>query len=744
VHLVPQNGKFKFNVKHNEQASLTAFDQVGSQDSHYTVVFNPVNQSSFNNGEFSIYVYPVLTGDLSASGMSSTFLISYNIGSHHVPLLDDQPTMGFMSGKKINYYTYYWGGVDEVLLTTTKMGGNVEVLISLNQTNDYPTWDDVSEENGVYVGTGVHDPISKAKIEKFCKRESGVCAITIAVRATNTNIESQYVLTAKGINESHAPVTKVENGVPQHGTVKAGQFQYYYFKTSGTQSVTAVTVPNGGDPNIFVSLVTDLNLKDTVWTKPTEKEYLKKSTDSIGADILILTPEDLVQCKSSCILVFGVQGRRTDSAFTLTVTRGIAILRDNYAFSDSLGAWGNYRFYEYYRTCKNCTTVISVSTLTNNNFNVFVNFGKTDTVISHQDETKGDFVFRGKSGGSFSISPKDLEAKGLEDKPGYFFIEVHSHTNFNYTISVSSNAEKMHPISRGIAESFKIQGPDENIVYTYKHQSPKSFSINIHEDFGLVDVLINAVPENEEATLHIPKDQTQAQWGTFQADDRNNLEILSTDVDFCENCTYAIKIESATSSRGSIMIQEKGNQSSVNMMTSLKFGVPHAVTMQDVTFNHFKFIVPDKKPVSVQVNTLSGDVQYEITSSSQKDTDFGTDSGRSSTLVFRGTSADHKYVITDQNISDGSSMYYLTIKSVSFYSRVSITVGHAGDFSYISETVPQKVYLSGVSTMVYYIDPTPGHSKIIVEMVPRTKQEKFTVYAKMVYLFLIKFRSIIQ
>lgn len=279
--------------------------------------------------------------------MSSTFLISYNIGSHHVPLLDNQQTMGFMSTQKINYYTYYWSGSDEVQLTITKMGGNVEVLISLNQTVDYPTWDDVSEANGVYVVSGDKDSILKSKMEKYC--DANVCKIFIAVKATTTGVESQYVLAAKAINKSSVPINKVENGIPQHGSVLAGEFQYYYIKTSDSQPITAVVVPNGGDPNIYVSIVTDFNLKESEWTKPTETNYLKSSSDSIGADILILTEEDLKQCKSSCILVFGVQGRSTDAAFTLTVTRGITILRDNYAFSDSLGAWGNYRFYEYFR-----------------------------------------------------------------------------------------------------------------------------------------------------------------------------------------------------------------------------------------------------------------------------------------------------------------------------------------------------------------------------------------------------------
>lgn len=167
-------------------------------------------------------------------------------------------------------------------------------------------------------------------------------------------------------------------------------------------------------------------------------------------------------------------------------------------------------------------------------------------------------------------------------------------------------------------------------------------------------------------------------------------------------------------------------------MTTLKFGVPLAVTMQDETFKHFKFIVPDQKPVSISINTLSGEIAYEITNLPINDTEFGTDSGRKSTLVYRGTSNDHKFVITEQNLSNGSSMYYLTVKSVSFYSRVSIVVGHVGDYNYISETVPQKIYLKDFSTLVYYVDPTPGHSKIIVEVVPPTKNEKFTVFAKMV------------
>ena len=79
--------------------------------------------------------------------------------------------------------------------------------------------------------------------------------MTIAVKSTAADSVSQYVLTAKAISEDNTPITKLENGVPQHGSAKAQEWQYFYFKTSETQPVTAVVVPNGGDPNIYVSIV---------------------------------------------------------------------------------------------------------------------------------------------------------------------------------------------------------------------------------------------------------------------------------------------------------------------------------------------------------------------------------------------------------------------------------------------------------------------------------------------------------
>lgn len=468
--------------------------------------------------------------------MSFTFLMNYYIGSHHIPLLDDQPTLGFISTDIINYYSYaFRTETDEIKLTITKMTGNVEVLVSLNQTIRFPTWNEASDENGVYITNTEKNTLSKTKIEAFCSHDAnGYCIMTVAVKATEIGKESQYVLTAKAIKEDLSPVTKIENGVPQHGSVKAQEWQYFYFKTSNEQPVTAVAVPNGGDPNIYVTIIKDLSLRESEWERPTIEKNLKKSEDSIGADILMLTKDDLKDCSSSCILIFGVQARSTNSAFTLTVTRGITMLKENQAFTDSLGTWGNYKFYEYYRACSGCITVISTSTVVNNGYNVFVNFNTTERITSHQQRGSSDFELRGRGSQELVITPQSLIAKGYKDQPGYFFIEIHSHSNLNYTITVTTNQIKMGSLSKGLPTTYKLEDTDEGIYFSYRHESSKSFFIHIQEEFGFVEVLINAVPEGADLKDHLPKDQAHAQWSTYQTNDRSEIEISSQNSQFCK------------------------------------------------------------------------------------------------------------------------------------------------------------------------------------------------------------------
>ena len=286
----------------------------------------------------------------------------------------------------------------------------------------------------------------------------------------------------------------------------------------------------------------------------------------------MLTKDDLKSCGNSCILVFGVQAHSTNSAFTLSVTRGITMLRDFQTYSDSLGTNGNYKFYEYYRSCKNCTTIINVSTTEQKAFNVFVNFNSTDKIVSHQNETSADFELTARGEGILVITPTAITDKNHKDDIGYFFIEVHSHSDLNYTISVVTNQEKAHPLGKGMPTVYIMKKPTNHVYYAYRHDSSKGFFIHVQEELGFTETLVNAVPEGTSLTSALPKDQTHAQWSSYQNNDRNYIEISSKDANFCKKCTYVIKLESNSEARGTITIQESGKQTTVSKMTALRLG----------------------------------------------------------------------------------------------------------------------------------------------------------------------------
>lgn len=163
------------------------------------------------------------------------------------------------------------------------------------------------------------------------------------------------------------------------------------------------------------------------------------------------------------------------------------------------------------------------------------------------------------------------------------------------------------------------------------------------------------------------------------------------------------------------------------------------VTMQDATYYHFKFIVPDENPISVDINTLTGEIEYEITLQTPNDDEFGLASDkRNTTVIHKGTSKDNHFVFNKEHDAFNKlTLYYLTIKSNSFYSRLVLTVGHVGQYKLISETAPPAVKVTDSPSLYYYtIDPNPGKSRIILEAFPTNKLEKFSIYTKIVSLLL--------
>jgi hypothetical protein len=235
-------------------------------------------------------------------------------------------------------------------------------------------------------------------------------------------------------------------------------------------------------------------------------------------------------------VIFGINGKKSHSSYTLTVTRGFAMLKENTAFSDFLDIDTRYKFYEYFRPCTGCTTVIKLNTSSHKRYHIYATFGNLEKISSHKNymKKKEGFELDTRTSDQLVITPEMLKAKNHVDKTGYFLIEVHARRPMNYTISVVSNKSMLKPISRGQQVDFSISGPTDDVYFIYKHESSKGFQIEIQERSGFSETLVNAVPENENPENHLPSDQTHAQWSTYQTYDREKIEISPSSSTFCK------------------------------------------------------------------------------------------------------------------------------------------------------------------------------------------------------------------
>lgn len=96
-------------------------------------------------------------------------------------------------------------------------------------------------------------------------------------------------------------------GSPQHGVASHSQWRYYELITpAGSDAVTITVAPEFGNPDVFVS----------VGTYPDSLHYTW-SSEAQGADTLSIAGDDPNLCRL-CVLVVGVLGRASDTAFTIS------------------------------------------------------------------------------------------------------------------------------------------------------------------------------------------------------------------------------------------------------------------------------------------------------------------------------------------------------------------------------------------------------------------------------------------
>jgi len=101
---------------------------------------------------------------------------------------------------------------------------------------------------------------------------------------------------------------------------------------------------------------------------------------------------------------------------------------------------------------------------------------------------------------------------------------------------------------------------------------------------------------------------------------------------------------------------------------------------------YFKFAPTSLTPLEFDVNTLSGHVEYTLSSSPP---DYTTKKPPHGSIIYEGTSLKNYYNLdTNSPHFSVGKMIYLTIKGTSSNTRAVIAISHVGEYKMISDATP--------------------------------------------------------
>lgn len=172
-----------------------------------------------------------------------------------------------------------------------------------------------------------------------------------------------------------------------------------------------------------------------------------------------------------------------------------------------------FQYYIFDALCTDCPIVISLSTFSSGDPDLFIKFGDaqlpTTTSFDIQSTTFKSELLR------IDLDNNDLQAKGIKTLKGTMIIGVFGKKKSDYQISVTQEKNAITPLMAGY--SLKIsQQPFEQTFFMYYHaQDEADFKITLAVKSGKVDLLMATFEEtkdNQNFASRLPKSKRTAQW----------------------------------------------------------------------------------------------------------------------------------------------------------------------------------------------------------------------------------------
>jgi hypothetical protein len=137
---------------------------------------------------------------------------------------------------------------------------------------------------------------------------ASVCSVNIGVFGFSVD-DAFFVLVASTSN-----AILLSDGAAQAGQVNASDFQYFMFLVTNPNATTTITVtPLSGDPDIYVATGPNPDRYNATWR-----------ANSMGTDIVQITPTDVNACSTPCRYYIGVTGFASPATFTIRATSTVS------------------------------------------------------------------------------------------------------------------------------------------------------------------------------------------------------------------------------------------------------------------------------------------------------------------------------------------------------------------------------------------------------------------------------------
>ena len=260
-----------------------------------------------------------------------------------------------------------------------------------------------------------------------------------------------------------------------------------------------------------------------------------------------------------------------------------------------------------------------------------------------------NYQFTGVGSSLFEID-LEMASKALGPNStlsGYFTIGINAFVNLSYTLTVSSSDITLSHLHIGMPVSYKNKdNATFYSVFVYKHSVNQSFKIKISEDSGFAHILarpLNSTVKQQEF-MDIVEEWSLYPYNSLETENRVKLNIEKEDEEFCFDCKYLIIVKSNHEMAGKITVSEISN-SAGHSTEILLLGRPELVDLYVNETKNFKFVLNSDKDVEINMNTISGEANFVISTINPKDESKINDEF----ILFKGNSTDSYYKFSTEN-----------------------------------------------------------------------------------------------